>query len=179
MPLGSKFQSNICCILVVCHYRLEMQRFSILENHESVWSLQELHLNYTNLMRVFTSQRIAHISVWVMSHWLQLWKNIQMEAWTILLTRVCSSLSQTVEVFCVVITVPVHWNQSSVRHGAVYPECLFCLHAACCYASKCYSLLLWIPQGCWHGETCIQINLFLYWINYVLNGRNCHFRALA
>lgn len=120
--------------------------------HDSAPNLQELHLNYTHLMRVFTPHRIAHISLWVMSQWLRLQKNSQMEECRILSSRLCSSLSQSTDALCVILPVPVHWDQSIIRHGALYSECLFRLHAACCYASKCHSLLLRIPQGCWHGE---------------------------
>lgn len=117
--------------------------------HDLAPSLQEWHLNYTHLMRVFTLHRIAHISLWVMSQWLQLQENSQTEQCGILRSRLCSSLSLS---FCMIIAVSVHWHQSAVRHGALYSECLLRLHAACCYTSKCHSLLLWLPQGCWHGE---------------------------
>lgn len=120
--------------------------------HDSAPSLQELHLNYTHLMRVFPPPRITHISLWGRSQWLWLQKNSLMQEWRILWSRLCSSLSQTVETLSVIIAVSVHWNQSIVRHGALYTECLLRLHAACCYSSKRHSLLIWIPQGCWHGE---------------------------
>lgn len=48
--------------------------------------------------------------------------------------------------------VSVHSDQPPVCHGAMHAKRVLRLHAACCHAPQRHSLLLWIPEGRWHGE---------------------------
>lgn len=68
----------------VCHYRIICSAFVVGENHESAPSSHELHLNFARLMRVFTSQRTAHVSLLHVTHWLQLLKNSHVGIWILL-----------------------------------------------------------------------------------------------
>ena len=117
-------------------------------------------------MRVFSPHRIAHISLWVMSQWLQRQKNSQMSEVEHFVIKAMFIHVSDCWCFLCHFAVSVHWDQSTVRHGALYTECLFCLHAACCNASERYSLLIRVPQSCWHGEYGSGL-LGLFWKLYV------------
>ena len=53
---------------------------------------------------------------------------------------------------CFLITVPVHRNEPTVCHGALYSQCFVCLHAPRGNPSQRHCILLWLPQGLRHGE---------------------------
>lgn len=100
-------------------------------------------------MSVFTSHRIAHSLFRVWIQWLLLQKYSQMMGWRVSWKNCVHWPFQT---SCVIFAVSVHRSQSTLRHGALYSEFFIRLHAACCHPPECHSLLLWIPQSCWHGE---------------------------
>lgn len=58
--------------------------FVVGENHESAPSSHELQLNFARLMRVFTSQGTAHVSLLHVTHWLLLLKNSHVGIWILL-----------------------------------------------------------------------------------------------